>query len=76
MGYFDPAEKGADFVKTWLVLTRYGQSNYFKQFDYMDMLFYICQGEAKTTLIKFERSKKSLQYIINHFGRIYSKKAH
>jgi hypothetical protein len=73
-GYFDPAEKGADFAKTWLVLTHYGQSNYFKQSNYKQALFYICKGEAKTTLIEFERSKKSLQDIITHFGSIYSKK--
>jgi hypothetical protein len=73
-GYFDPSEKGADFARTWLVLVRYGQSNYFKHSDYMDALFYICKGEAKTTLIEFERSKKSLQNVITHFGSIYAKK--
>jgi hypothetical protein len=70
----DPSEKGADFARTWLVLVRYGQSNYFKHSDYMDALFYICKGEAKTTLIEFERSKKSLQNVITHFGSIYAKK--
>ncbi len=44
-------------MKTWLVLTRYGQSNYLKQSNYMGALFYICKGKAKTTLIEFERSK-------------------
>ncbi len=73
-GYFDPSEKGADFARTWLVLVRYGQSNYFKHSDYMDALFYICKSEAKTTLIEFERSKKSLQNVITHFGSIYAKK--
>jgi hypothetical protein len=37
-GYFDPSEKGADFARTWLVLVRYGQSNFFKHSDYMDAL--------------------------------------
>jgi predicted kinase len=40
----------------------------------MDALFYICKGEANTTLIEFERAKKSLQDVITHFGSIYSKK--
>jgi hypothetical protein len=73
-GYFDPSEKGADFTRTCLVLVRYGQSNYFKHSDYMDALFYICKGEAKMTLIEFERSKKTLQNVITHFGSIYAKK--
>ena len=53
--YFDLSEKGADFIRTWLVLVRYGQSNFFKHSDYMYALFYICKGKAKTTLIEFER---------------------
>ncbi len=60
-GYFDPSEKGADFARTWLVLVRYGQSNYFTNSDCMDALFYICKGEANKTLIEFERSKKTFK---------------
>jgi hypothetical protein len=63
-GYFDRSEKGADFVRTWLVLVRYGQSNYFTHSDYMDALFYICKGEAKMTLIEFERSKKTSKMLL------------
>ena len=60
-GYLFLSEKGAEFARTWLVLVRYSQSNYFKHSDYMDALLYICKGEEKTTLIGFERSKKTFR---------------
>jgi hypothetical protein len=59
IGYFDLSEKGADFARTGLVLVRYSQSNFFNQSDYIDVLFCICKGKAKTTLIEFERLKKT-----------------
>ncbi len=47
MGYFDPTEKGADFAKPSLFLTRNGQSNYFSHNDYFNGLFLHLQGRGK-----------------------------
>jgi len=43
-----------------------------KEKDYIDALFHISCGDAKTTLIEFDRLNKSLRQILDHFASIYS----
>jgi hypothetical protein len=74
IGIFDPADKNHDFTQTWQVLLRYGKSNYFSEKDYIDALFHIWHGDAKTILIEFDRLNKSLKQILDHFASIYSVK--
>jgi hypothetical protein len=74
IGVFDPADKNHDFTQTWQVLLRYGKSNFFEEKDYIDALFHISRGDAKTILIEFDRLNKSLKQILDHFASIYSVK--
>jgi hypothetical protein len=55
-------------------LLRYGKSNFFEEKDYIDTLFHILRGDAKTILIEFNRLNKSLKQILDHFASIYSVK--
>ena len=48
VGVFDPSDKSHGFTQTWQVLLRYGKSNFLTEKDYIDMLFHISRGEAKT----------------------------
>ncbi len=54
IGIFDPADKNDDFTQTWQVLLHYGKSNFFEEKDYIDALFHILRGDAKTILIEFD----------------------
>jgi len=72
VGIFDPSDKSHDFTQTWQVLLRYGRSNFFQEKDYIDALFHISRGDAKTILIEFDRLNKSLKQILEHFASIYS----
>jgi hypothetical protein len=74
VGTFDPSDKNHDFTQTWQVLLRYGKSNFFEEKDYIDALFHISRGDAKTILIEFDRLSKSLRQILEHFASIYSVK--
>jgi hypothetical protein len=72
VGTFDPSDKSHDFTQTWQVLLRYGKSNFFQEKDYIDALFHISRGDAKTILIEFDRLNKLLKQILEHFASIYS----
>ncbi len=74
VGIFDPLDKNHDFIQTWQVLLRYRKSNFFREKDYIDALFHISRGDAKTILIEFTRLNKSLKQILDHFASIYSVK--
>jgi len=72
VGIFDPSDKSHDFTQTWQVLLHYGKSNFFTKKDYIDALFHISRGDAKTILIEFDRLNKLLKQILKHFASIYS----
>ncbi len=72
VGILDPADKSHDFTQTWQVLLCYGKSNSFQEKDYIDALFHISRGDAKTTLIEFDRLNKTLRQVLEHFASIYS----
>jgi len=72
VGIFEPSDKRHGFTQTWQVLLCYGKSNFLTEKDYIDMLFHISCGEAKTILIEFDQLNKPLKQILEHFASIYS----
>ncbi len=54
IGIFDPSDKSHDFMQTWQVLLCYGKLNFFTEKDYIDVLFHISRGDAKTILIELD----------------------
>ena len=73
-GLFDPKNPNTDFSHVWSKLLGYGQANYFEEFEYMDALRYILQGDAYDTFLSFEQSNETLTNIIEYFGKIYTPK--
>ena len=71
VGIFNPSDKSCNFPQTWQVLLRYRKFNFLQEKDYIDELFHISIGDAKTILIKFDRLNKSLRQILDHFASSY-----
>jgi len=72
VGIFNPSDKSHNSMQTWQVLLHYRKSNFFTEKDYIDALFHISRGDAKTILIEFDQLNKSLKQILEHFASIYS----
>jgi len=73
-GYFDPADKSAEFKHTWQKLYDYATMNEFQETHYMQALGAILKGEAYEIFTEFKSMDRGLDELLDYFASVYTKK--
>jgi len=73
-GYFDPADKSADFKHTWQKLLDYGTMNDFQEEHYLQALGSILRGEAYEIFTEYKQFHRTLKETLDYFSGVYTKK--
>ena len=73
-GYFDPADKSAEFKHTWQKLYDYATMNEYQETHYMQALGAILKGEAYEIFTEFKSMDRGLDELLDYFASVYTKK--